>query len=186
MPPASFFQTISLFLHVPRVSPGHLGLKAPYLPTPTVDKVLFFSLTSRQCLPGSCGGSSFRFPSTGPAGKGGAMTLLVTSDTAQPLSADQMEGKCKWETSGWRSGQAADQPEVWERACMQPKRPESLLLHCDSVHIHTTGKTTDLRVTARGCHIHFFFWNLTNQSQIMTDHLYCAEERQRSLSAAVT
>ncbi len=72
--------------------------------------VFFFFLTSRQCLPGSCGGSSLSFLSAGPAGEGRAMTLLVTSDTAQPLPVDQMEGKCKWETSGWERGQATDQP----------------------------------------------------------------------------
>lgn len=95
MPTASFFQTISSFLYGPQVSPGHLESKAPYLPTLPVDKAFFFFLTSRQCLPGSCGGSSLSFPSAGPAGEGRAMTLLVTSDTAQPLPVDQMEGKCK-------------------------------------------------------------------------------------------
>lgn len=29
------------------------------------------------------------------------MTLLVTSDTAQPLPVDQMGRKCKRATSGW-------------------------------------------------------------------------------------
>ncbi|TNN75372.1 Cytosolic carboxypeptidase 6 [Liparis tanakae] len=60
--------------------------------------------------PGVCGGSSLSFPSAGPAEEARSMTLLVTSDTAQPLPADQMERKCKWETSGWESGQATHQP----------------------------------------------------------------------------
>lgn len=101
MPTASFFQTVSSFLYGVQVSHGHLDLKAPYLPTFPVDKVFFFGLTSRLCLPRSCVGSSLSFPSAAPAGEGRAMTLLVTSDTAQPLPVDQMEGKFKWETSGW-------------------------------------------------------------------------------------
>lgn len=83
------------------------------------------------------------------------MTLLVTSDTAQPPPVDQMGRKCKRATSG-REGE--------KRPLTNIKPPCDLpcsLLHCDSAHIPTSSETIDLRITVQRCHIHsvpFFFF----------------------------
>lgn len=114
MPTASFFQTISSFLYTSQMSPW----------PSEAENTLFahhacwqsnFSLTSSVCL-WDAEAAFWVFFAAGPSGEGRAVALLVTSDTAQPLPANQMEIKCKWETAGWQSGQDADRPG----GCLRP------------------------------------------------------------------
>lgn len=99
-PTACIFQTISSFLLSPQVSPGHLELKAPYLPSLSVDKAFFFfpSHAVGSVCPGVAEAAVWGFSCARSGGEGRAMTLLVTSDTVQPLSVNQMERKCKWDS----------------------------------------------------------------------------------------
>lgn len=110
-PTVSCFQTISSFLYGSQVSPRPSGIESTLFAHLACwqSVFLFFSPVGSVCL-GVAEAAVWGFSSAGPGGEGRAMTLLVTSDTAQPLPVRQMEGKCKWGTAGWEREQATDQP----------------------------------------------------------------------------